>query len=39
MKHLSQALKTAKRTHHASRIAKGVRHAEIALIHLKVAHQ
>lgn len=39
MKHLSQALKTAKRTHHASRLAKGVRHAEIALIHLKVADQ
>lgn len=37
MSHLSQALKTAKRTHHANRLAKGVRHAETALIHLKVA--
>jgi hypothetical protein len=39
MKHLSQGLKTAKRTHHASRIDKGVRHAETALIHLKAANQ
>ncbi|MGJ0622035.1 MAG: small metal-binding protein SmbP [Methylocystis sp.] len=39
MKHLSQGLKTAKRTHHASRIAKGVGHAEKALIHLKAANQ
>ncbi|MGD9656362.1 MAG: small metal-binding protein SmbP [Methylocystis sp.] len=39
MKHLSKALKKSKRTHHASRIAKGVRHAETALIHLKAANQ
>lgn len=37
MRHLSQALKTAKRTHHANRLARGVRHAETALIHLKAA--
>ncbi|WP_051134164.1 small metal-binding protein SmbP [Methylocystis sp. ATCC 49242] len=35
--HLRQAIKTAKRTHDAKRLAAGVRHAERALIHLKVA--
>ncbi|PPD46238.1 MAG: hypothetical protein CTY15_02415 [Methylocystis sp.] len=35
--HLRQALKTAKRTHHVNRLEAGVRHAERALIHLKVA--
>lgn len=35
--HLRQALKVAKRTHHVSRLEKGIHHAERALIHLKVA--
>jgi hypothetical protein len=35
--HLRQALKTAKRTHHAARLEAGIHHAERALIHLKVA--
>lgn len=35
--HLRQALKTAKRTHHASRLEAGIRHAQRALVHLKVA--
>jgi len=35
--HLRDALKVAKRTHHVSRLEAGVRHAEKALIHLKVA--
>jgi hypothetical protein len=35
--HLRQALKTAKRTHHAARLDAGIRHAQRALIHLKVA--
>lgn len=34
---MKQAMKVAKRTHHASRLAKGVAHAERALVHLKVA--
>lgn len=35
--HLRKALKVAKRTHHVSRLERGIRHAETALIHLKVA--
>lgn len=35
--HLRDALKIAKRTHSARRLEAGVRHAERALIHLKVA--
>lgn len=37
MKHLSRGLKMAKRTHHANRVARGVREAERALVHLKAA--
>lgn len=37
VKHLRDALKVAKRTHHVHRLEAGVRHAERALVHLKVA--
>ena len=36
--HLRSAVKIAKGTHHARRLAKGVREAEKALIHLKAAN-
>jgi putative intracellular protease/amidase len=38
-KHLQSGLKIAKGTHHAHRLAKGIREAERALIHLKVANE
>jgi len=39
VKHLRSALKLAKGTHHSHRLAKGIREAEKALIHLKVANE
>lgn len=37
--HLIRAIKITKHTNHVSRLAKGIREAEKALIHLKVANE
>lgn len=37
--HLIRAIKITKHTNHTSRLAKGIREAEKALIHLKVANE